>query len=126
MSIDSIAEITYQQQSKYTDGISRAICLESVEKILSIRDVFHHVQLAAEIDRLEEEKFKQYLQLKKDHDEAKKEADKLIKEKEELLVRKLIKPADGYTKEKMLEERKNKTIDFNLANFAHAPKGVHG
>jgi len=55
VSIDSIAEITFQQQSKYTDGISRAICLESVEKILSIRDVFHHVQLAAEIDRLAEE-----------------------------------------------------------------------
>ncbi len=55
VNIDAIAEITFQQQSKYTDDISRAICLESVEKILSIRDVFHHVQLAAEIDRLAEE-----------------------------------------------------------------------
>jgi phosphatidylglycerophosphatase A len=56
VTIDSIAEITFQQQSKYTDNISRSICLESVEKILSLRDVFHHVQLACEIDRLAEEK----------------------------------------------------------------------
>ena len=55
VSIESIAEITYQQQSKYTDGISRQICVESVEKILSLRDVFHHVQLACEIDRIAEE-----------------------------------------------------------------------
>jgi len=55
VSIESIAEITFQQQSKYTDNISRDICVESVEKILSLRDVFHHVQLATEIDRLAEE-----------------------------------------------------------------------
>ncbi len=56
VSTDAIAEICYQQQSKYTEGVSREICLESVEKILSLRDVFHHVQLACEIDRLAEEK----------------------------------------------------------------------
>lgn len=55
VTLDSIAEITFQQQSKYTDDISRDICLESVEKILSLRDVFHHVQLGSEIDRLAEE-----------------------------------------------------------------------
>lgn len=56
VTIESIAEITYLQQSKYTVGITRALCLESVEKILSLRDVFHSVQLSAEIDRLAEEK----------------------------------------------------------------------
>lgn len=56
VSLEAISEITFQQQSKYTDDISREICLESVEKILSLRDVFHHVQLAAEIDRLAEKK----------------------------------------------------------------------
>jgi phosphatidylglycerophosphatase A len=56
VSIDAIAEISYRQQSKYTDNVSRQLCVESVEKILSLRDVFHHVQLAAEIDRLAEEK----------------------------------------------------------------------
>lgn len=55
VTIEAIAEISYAQQSKYSDDVSRAICIESVEKILSIRDVFHHVQLAAEIDRLAEE-----------------------------------------------------------------------
>jgi phosphatidylglycerophosphatase A len=55
VSIEAIAEITYMQQSKYTPGTDRMICIESVEKILSLRDVFHHVQLAAEIDRLAEE-----------------------------------------------------------------------
>ncbi|AUD62635.1 hypothetical protein BK010_03170 [Tenericutes bacterium MO-XQ] len=55
VTIEAIAEISYMQQSKYSDEVSRAICIESVEKILSLRDVFHHVQLAAEIDRLAEE-----------------------------------------------------------------------
>ncbi len=55
VTLESIAEITFKQQSKYTDDISREICLESVEKILSLRDVFHHVQLGSEIDRLAEE-----------------------------------------------------------------------
>ena len=34
VSIESIAEISYMQQSKYSDNVSRAICIESVEKIL--------------------------------------------------------------------------------------------
>lgn len=55
VTIESIAEISYQQQSKYSDDVSRELCVESVEKILSLRDVFHHVQLAAEIDRMAEE-----------------------------------------------------------------------
>lgn len=55
VTLESIAEISYQQQSKYSDDVSRELCLESVEKILSLRDVFHHVQLAAEIDRIAEE-----------------------------------------------------------------------
>ena len=55
VTIEAIAEISFMQQSKYTDNISRELCLESVEKILSLRDVFHHVQLACEIDRLAEE-----------------------------------------------------------------------
>lgn len=56
VNIEAIAEITYMQQSRYMENVSRELCIESVEKILSLRDVFHHVQLAAEIDRLAEEK----------------------------------------------------------------------
>jgi phosphatidylglycerophosphatase A len=55
VTLESIAEISFKQQAKYTENITRELCLESVEKILSLRDVFHHVQLACEIDRLAEE-----------------------------------------------------------------------
>jgi len=53
--IDDIAKIAYAQQSKWNDDISYQDCVDSVEKILSLRDVFHIVQLGAEIDRLTEE-----------------------------------------------------------------------
>ena len=36
--------------------VIRTRCIESVEKILSLRDIFHLLQLGAEIDRLTEEK----------------------------------------------------------------------
>ncbi|MFW6284976.1 MAG: phosphatidylglycerophosphatase A [Bacillota bacterium] len=52
--VDEIAEVAYQQQAKWTDAISRKDCIESVEKILSLRDTFHILQLGAEIDRLTE------------------------------------------------------------------------
>ena len=54
VSIEEIATICYQQQSKYSDGVTMKLCVESVEKILTLRDIFHHVQLACEIDRLAE------------------------------------------------------------------------
>ncbi len=54
--IEEIAEIAYNQQSKYTKNIKIEDCYESVMKILSYRDIFHHIQLGAEIDRLTEEK----------------------------------------------------------------------
>ena len=55
VTVKEIAEVAYRQQKKWTDEISRQECIESVEKILSIRDVFHLVQLGAEIDRLTDE-----------------------------------------------------------------------
>lgn len=56
VSVDDIAEIAYNQQLKYTKDIPYEICYDSVLKILSLRDVFHHVQLGIEIDRMAEEK----------------------------------------------------------------------
>lgn len=53
--IDDIALIAFNQQSKYNDHISMDLCIESVKKILSLRDIFHLVQLGIEIDRLAEE-----------------------------------------------------------------------
>ena len=55
VTINDIAKIAYDQQSRYMKDIDMNLCIESVEKILSLRDVFHHVQLGAEIDRLAEE-----------------------------------------------------------------------
>lgn len=55
VTIESIAEIAYNQQSKYNKNIKMEDCIESVCKILSYRDIFHLVQLSIEIDRLTEE-----------------------------------------------------------------------
>lgn len=52
--LEEIAKIAFHQQSKWNDQISFSDCLESVEKILSLRDVFHILQLGVEIDRLTE------------------------------------------------------------------------
>ena len=50
-----IAEIAYNQQLRYNKNIDINECILSVEKILSLRDTFHLLQLGAEIDRLAEE-----------------------------------------------------------------------
>lgn len=56
VTIDDIVEVAFRQQSKWNPNISYQECKESVDKILSLRDVFHLLQLGAEIDRLTEEK----------------------------------------------------------------------
>ena len=53
--VEQIAEIAWKQQSKYTKDIPMAVAVDSVLKILSYRDIFHYIQLGAEIDRLAEE-----------------------------------------------------------------------
>ena len=53
--IEDIAIIAYNQQKKYNSFVKMEDCIESVEKILSLRDTFHLLQLGAEIDRLAEE-----------------------------------------------------------------------
>ncbi len=56
VTVDDITEVAFRQQAKWNPNISYQECMDSVEKILSLRDVFHIVQLGAEIDRLTEEK----------------------------------------------------------------------
>ncbi len=56
VSVKDIAEIAYLQQSKYIKDIPFELCTESVEKILSLRDVFHFVQLGIAIDIAAEKK----------------------------------------------------------------------
>ncbi|MGD9605220.1 MAG: phosphatidylglycerophosphatase A [Bacilli bacterium] len=53
--IEDIAEIAFRQQGRYNKNIQMKTCIESVEKILSYRDIFHLVQLSIEIDRMTEE-----------------------------------------------------------------------
>ncbi len=55
VTIDEITIIAYNQQKRYYETVAYDLCKESVEKILSLRDTFHLVQLGAEIDRLAEE-----------------------------------------------------------------------
>lgn len=55
ITIEDIANVAYHQQIKYTQDLEMKDCIDSVEKILSLRDVFHHVQLGSEIDRLARE-----------------------------------------------------------------------
>ncbi|HKL61442.1 MAG TPA: phosphatidylglycerophosphatase A [Acholeplasma sp.] len=54
--VDDIASIAYQQQARYTDNIKMDVCRESVLKLLSLRDIFHHVLLAVELDKMAEKK----------------------------------------------------------------------
>ncbi len=56
VTVEDIAIIAQTQQNKYYKGVDLNLCIESVEKILTFRDVFHHIQFAAEVDRLAEEK----------------------------------------------------------------------
>lgn len=60
VTVEDIAAVTYKQQSRYTKDIEMSDCVESVEKILSFRDVFHYVQLAIAIDVLAEKKMLPY------------------------------------------------------------------
>lgn len=53
--VDDIAVIAFNQQKKYNPNVNYKDCVESVVKILSLRDTFHLLQLGAEIDRLAEE-----------------------------------------------------------------------
>jgi phosphatidylglycerophosphatase A len=55
VSVEEIAEVAFRQQGRWNPDISMKECVDSVEKILSLRDVFHLLQLGAEIDRLTDE-----------------------------------------------------------------------
>lgn len=54
VTVEEIAKIAYHQQKRYNDNVKMEVCVESVLKILSLRDIFHILQLGAEIDRLTE------------------------------------------------------------------------
>ncbi len=49
-----IANVAFNQQKRYNSDIKFETCLESVYKVLSLRDIFHIVQVGIELDRLAE------------------------------------------------------------------------
>ncbi len=55
VTVEEIAEVAYRQQAKWSKDLTMQDCINSVEKILSLRDVFHLLQLGAEIDRMTDE-----------------------------------------------------------------------
>ena len=55
ITVEEIAEVAFRQQARWNPDISMQEVVHSVEKILSLRDVFHLLQLGAEIDRLTDE-----------------------------------------------------------------------
>jgi phosphatidylglycerophosphatase A len=55
VTVQEIADVAFRQQAKWNPDISMKECIDSVEKILSLRDTFHILQLGAEIDRLTDE-----------------------------------------------------------------------
>ena len=54
VTVEDIAIVAYNQQLKYNPEVSMDEVIHSVKKILSLRDVFHLLQLGAEIDILAE------------------------------------------------------------------------
>ena len=54
VTVEDIAIVAYNQQLKYNPNVSMDEVIISVKKILSLRDVFHLLQLGAEIDILAE------------------------------------------------------------------------
>lgn len=56
VTVDDIANIAYEQQSRYTPNIKFDTCRESVLKLLSLRDIFHTVLLSVELDKMAEKK----------------------------------------------------------------------
>ena len=39
VTVEEIADVAFRQQSKYNNNVELKMCLESVEKILSLRDI---------------------------------------------------------------------------------------
>lgn len=56
VNIEDIAEIVYEMQSPYNEGLQIEHCIQSVERVLSKREVQHAVLVGVELDELAEKK----------------------------------------------------------------------
>ncbi|KGR80539.1 phosphatidylglycerophosphatase A family protein [Ureibacillus manganicus] len=58
--IEDIAEIVYEMQKKYNDGLELEHCITSVSRVLRKREVQHAVLVGVELDELAEKKMLSY------------------------------------------------------------------
>lgn len=56
VTIEDIAEIVYEMQSAYNEGLTMEHCIQSVERVLNKREVQHAVLVGVELDELAEKK----------------------------------------------------------------------
>lgn len=56
VTIKDIAEIVYEMQSPYNNGLTLEECIDSVERVLLKREIQHAILVGVELDRLAEEK----------------------------------------------------------------------
>lgn len=56
VTIEDIAEIVYEMQSPYNEGLTMEHCIQSVERVLNKREVQHAVLVGVELDELAEKK----------------------------------------------------------------------
>ncbi|ALC91821.1 phosphatidylglycerophosphatase [Bacillus sp. FJAT-18017] len=56
VSIEAIAEIVYEMQIPYHEGLTIAECIDSVEKVLLKREIQHAILVGVELDMLAEQK----------------------------------------------------------------------
>ncbi|MFC4735441.1 phosphatidylglycerophosphatase A [Bacillus daqingensis] len=55
VSIEEIADIVFEMQSKYSESLTREDCIESVDAVLEKREIQHAVLVGIELDKLAEE-----------------------------------------------------------------------
>ena len=56
VTIQDIAEIVFEMQKSYNDGLTMEHCIQSVERVLSKREVQHAILVGVELDELAEKK----------------------------------------------------------------------
>ena len=56
VSIQDIAEIVFEMQKSYNDGLTMEHCIQSVERVLCKREVQHAILVGIELDELAEKK----------------------------------------------------------------------
>ena len=56
VTVEDIAEIVYEMQKPYNEGLTTEHCIQSVERVLNKREVQHAILVGIELDELAEKK----------------------------------------------------------------------